>query len=127
MIDASLFPRGLGVSPNLTDAQITAGTWPALPVLRRVPQLFIGIDRLNKVVAANHALIPANSVINISNIQSLSGLSPQQYADAASAAVGKAAGFFFWGPFGALTHAAIPAQILPTSIDSSFSTPYEQL
>ncbi|PYS56636.1 MAG: hypothetical protein DMF74_28115, partial [Acidobacteria bacterium] len=63
-------------------------------------------------------------MINIANIQSLSGLSPQQYADAASVAVGKAAGFFFWGPFGALTHAAIPPQILPTSIDGSFSTPF---
>jgi hypothetical protein len=89
-----------------------------------IPQLFIGFDRLNKVVASGHALIPANSVINISNIQSLSGLTPQQYADQASVAVGKAPGFFFWGPFGALTHAAIPAQILPTSIDGTFSTPY---
>ena len=40
------------------------------------------------------------------------------------AAVGKAAGFFFWGPFGALTHAAIPPQVLPTSIDDSFRTPF---
>jgi hypothetical protein len=63
-------------------------------------------------------------VINIANIQSLSGLSPQQFVDQASVAVGKAPGFFFWGPFGTLTHAAIPAQILPTSIDSTFSTPF---
>jgi hypothetical protein len=124
-IDASLFPGGLCVSPNLTDAQIT-GANVACPasLAGGVPQLFIGIDRLNKVVAAGHALIPANAVINISNIQSLSGLSPQQYADAASVAVGKAPGFFFWGPFGTLTHAAIPAQILPTSIDSTFKTPF---
>ena len=124
-IDASLFPGGLCVSPNLTDAQIIAGNvgCPA-SFAGGVPQLFIGIDRLNKVVAAGHALIPASSVINISNIQSLSGLTPQQYADAASVAVGKAPGFFFWGPFGALTHAAIPAQILPTSIDGTFSTPF---
>lgn len=124
-IDASLFPGGLCISPNLTDAQIIAGN-VACPAsfAGGVPQLFIGIDRLNKVVAAGHALIPANSIINISNIQSLSGLTPQQYVDAASAAVGKSAGFFFWGPFGALTHAAIPAQILPTSIDASFRTPF---
>jgi len=124
-IDASLFPGGLCVSPNLTDAQITSGN-VACPASFSggVSQLFIGIDRLNKVVSAGHALIPANAVINISNIQTLSGLSPQQYADAASTAVGKAAGFFFWGPFGALTHAAIPAQILPTTIDSTFATPY---
>ena len=124
-IDASLFAGGLCVSPNLTDAQIIAGNvgCPA-SFAGGVPQLFIGFDRLNRVVAAGHALIPANSVINISNIQTLSGFTAQQYADAASVAVGKAPGFFFWGPFGALTHAAIPAQILPTSIDSTFSTPF---
>jgi hypothetical protein len=124
-IDASLFPGGLCVSPNLTDAQIIAAPAACPATLSGgVPQLFIGIDRLNKVVAAGHALIPADAVINISNIQQLSGLTPQQYADAASVAVGKAPGFFFWGPFGTLTHPAIPAQILPTSIDSSFSTPF---
>lgn len=119
-INASLFPGGLCVSTSLTDAQIAAGN-VACPFS---PGLFIGIDRLNKVVAPGHALIPANAVINISNIQQLSGLSPQQYADQASVAVGKAPGFFFWGPFGALTHAAIPPQLFPTSIDASFDTPY---
>jgi len=124
-IDASLFPGGLCVSPNLTDAQIIAGNVVCPAAFSAgVPQLFIGFDRLNKVVAAGHALIPANAVINISNIQQLSGLTPQQYVDAASVAVNKAPGFFFWGPFGTLTHAAIPAQILPTSIDSTFRTPY---
>lgn len=119
-INASLFPGGLCVSPNLTDAQITAGN-VACPFS---PGLFIGIDRLNKVVAAGHAQIPANAVINLSNIQSLSGLTPDQYLAQAAAAVGKASGFFFWGPFGALSHAAIPAQLLPTSIDGSFKTPF---
>jgi len=119
-INASLFPGGLCVSPNLTDAQITAGN-VACPFS---PGLFIGIDRLNRVVASGHALIPANSVINISNIQSLSGLSPDQYLLQASAAVGKAPGFFFWGPFGTLSHAAIPAQLFPTDIDRTFKTPF---
>jgi hypothetical protein len=119
-INASLFPGGLCVSPNLTDAQITAGN-VACPFS---PGLFIGIDRLNRVVAPGHALIPANSVINISNIQSLSGLTPDQYLLQASAAVGKAPGFFFWGPFGALSHAAIPAQLFPTDIDRTFKTPF---
>lgn len=124
-IDASLFPGGLCVSPNLTDAQIIAGNVQCPSSFAGgVPQRFIGFDRLNSVVAAGHAPIAANAVISINNIQSLSGLSPQQYADAASVAVGKAAGFFFWGPFGTLTHAAIPAQILPTSIDSTFATPF---
>ena len=119
-INASLFPGGLCVSTSLTDAQIAAGNI-ACPFS---PGLFIGIDRLNGVVAPGHALIPANAVINIANIQQLSGLTPQQFADQASTAVGKAPGFFFWGPFGALTHAAIPPQLFPTSIDGSFETPY---
>jgi len=119
-INASLFPGGLCVSPNLTDAQITASS-VACPFS---PGLFIGIDRLNKVVAAGHSQIPANSVINLSNIQSLSGLTPDQYLTQAAAAVGKANGFFFWGPFGALSHAAIPAQLFPTDIDRSFKTPF---
>jgi hypothetical protein len=88
------------------------------------PGLFIGIDRLNRVIAPGHALIPANSVINLSNIQALSGLTPDQYLTQAAAAVGKAPGFFFWGPFGALAHAAIPAQLFPTDIDRSFKTPF---
>src|ERR1041385_3147897 len=119
-INASLFPGGLCVSPNLTDAQISAGH-VACPFS---PGLFIGIDRLNGVVAPGHAAIPANAVINISNIQALSGLTPDQYLTAAAAAVGKANGFFFWGPFGALSHAAIPAQLFPTDIDRTFQTPF---
>ncbi|HEY8224086.1 MAG TPA: TonB-dependent receptor, partial [Pyrinomonadaceae bacterium] len=123
-IGASLFVGGLCVSPNLTDAEIAA-QGARCPAFGGGPaNQFIGRDRLNKVVAAGHALIPADSVINISNIQQLSGLTPQQYADQASLAVGKAPGFFFWGPFGALTHAAIPPQILPTSVDASFRTPF---
>jgi len=121
-INASLFPGGLCVSPNLTDAQITAGN-VACPCSAGP---FIGIDRLNRVVALGHALIPANSVINVSNIQSLSGLTPDQYLLQASASVGKAAGFFFWGPFGALSHAAIPAQLFPTDIDRTFETPFTE-
>ncbi|HET6851747.1 MAG TPA: TonB-dependent receptor, partial [Pyrinomonadaceae bacterium] len=119
-INASLFPGGLCISPNLTDAQIAAGNI-ACPFS---PGLFIGIDRLNNVVAPGHALIPANAVINIGNIQSLSGLTPDQYLLQAAAAVGKAPGFFFWGPFGALSHNAIPAQLFPTDIDRSFKTPF---
>ena len=120
-INASLFPGGLCVSPNLTDAQIGAGNIPC-PVAPTNPH--IGIDRLNGVVAPGHALIPANAVINVSNIQTLSGLTPDQYLAAAAAAVGKAPGFFFWGPFGVLSHAAIPAQLFPTDIDRGFKTPF---
>ena len=120
LVNASLFPpNGLCVSTNLTDAQIAATNAPC-PFGGQL----VGIDRLNRVVAAGHAPIPANSVINISNVQQLSGLTPEQYAAAASAAVGRPAGFFFFGPFGALSHAAIPPQLLPTSIDGTFRTPY---
>jgi len=120
VINSTLFPGGLCISPNLTDAQITTLN-VACPFS---PGLFIGIDRLNQVVAAGHAPIPANAVINVSNIQSLSGLTPDQYLAAAAAAVGKTNGFFFWGPFGAISHAAIPAQLFPTDIDRSFKTPF---
>jgi hypothetical protein len=119
-VNATLFPGGLCVSNGLTDAQITAGNVPC-PV---AANLHIGIDRLNGIVAPGHAQIPANSVININNIQSLSGLTPDQYLAQAAAAVGKANGFFFWGPFGALSHAAIPAQLFPTDIDRTFKTPF---
>jgi len=121
-INASLFPGGLCVSPNMTDAQISAGN-VACPFS---PGLFIGIDRLNNVVAPGHVPIPANAVINISNVQTLSGLTPAQYLLQAAAAVGKAPGFFFWGPFGALSHAAIPAQLFPTDIDRTFKTPFTE-
>src|SRR4029078_11395363 len=121
-INASLFPGGLCVSPNLTDSQIAAGN-VACPFS---PGLFIGIERLNLVVAPGHSLIPANAVINLSNIQSLSGLTPDQYLQQASAAVGKAPGVFFWGPFGAVSHVAIPGQLFPTDIDRSFETPFTE-
>ncbi|HKR13255.1 MAG TPA: TonB-dependent receptor [Pyrinomonadaceae bacterium] len=123
-IGASLFPGGLCVSSSLTDAQIQSGglTCPAFG--GGPANQFIGIDRLNRVVSAGHAFIPANAVINLSNIQQLSGLTPDQYLIQAAAAIGKPAGFFFWGPFGVLSHAAIPAQLFPTDIDRSFKTPF---
>jgi carboxypeptidase family protein/TonB-dependent receptor-like protein len=139
-----LFPRGLYGSPNfissvallllgsgpcfsntflgnLTDAQITARglTCPAAP-----SQPFIGVDRLNKVVAPGHAPIPANAVINLSNIQALTGLTPDQYLAQAAAAIGQPAGFFVWGPFGVLTNPLFPGQVDPTTIDGSFRTPH---
>ncbi len=122
LVNGSLFPpNGLCVSTSLTDAQIAA-SGAKCPFGAAQP--LVGIDRLNNVVAPGHAPIPANAVINISNVQALSGLTPDQYAAQASAAVGRPAGFFFFGPFGALSHAAVPAQLAPTSIDSSFKTPH---
>ena len=123
-IGASLFPGGFCLSSSLTDAQILAGglTCPAFG--GGAGNQFIGIDRLNRVVSPGHAFIPANAAFNITNIQQLSGLTPDQFLLAAAAAVGKPAGFFFWGPFGVLAHPAIPAQLFPTDIDRSFKTPF---
>ena len=99
-----VFP-GPCISNNLTDAQIaTMGTTCPLggPI--------VGVDRLNNVVAAGHAPIPANAVINISNVQTLTGLTPDQYLTQAAAAIGQPNGYFQWGQFGVLDNPIIPPQ-----------------
>jgi hypothetical protein len=111
---------GICLSPTMTDAQIAA-SGASCPF---GPLPFIGIDRLNRVVASGHAQIPANSVININTIEQLSGLSPQEFADRASVAIGRPEGFFFWGPFGALTHAFGEATPSPVTIAPEFRTPH---
>lgn len=134
-----LFPRGFYGSPSfvsslalavglpggcfsnsLTDAQIaaTSATCPLAPSLP-----YIGVDRLNRVVAPGHAPIPANTVINISNIQALTGLTPDQYLAQAAAAIGQAPGYFEWGAFGVLSNPIIPAAPSPTTVDGVFKTP----
>ena len=106
---------------NLTDAQIAAAgaTCPLAPTLP-----LIGVDRLNNVVAAGRQPVPANSVITADNVQTLTGLTPQQYADQASAAIGQPAGYFVFGPTGLLTNVIIPAQLRPTAVADSFDTPH---
>jgi hypothetical protein len=106
---------------NLTDAQITAlgVTCPLAPSLP-----LIGVDRLNNVVAPGHAPIPANAIINISNVQALTGLTPDQYAAQASAAIGQPTGYFVFGPFGVLENPIIPPQASPTTLHSTFRTPH---
>jgi hypothetical protein len=114
--------EGLCPSPDLTDTQIrTSGVTcqtPGLPLF--------GIDHLNSVVAPGHAPIPANSVVNLENVESLTGLTPQQFASEASAAVGKPAGYFFWGGFGNLTMNFLVPQLfsIPITIAPGFETPY---
>jgi outer membrane receptor protein involved in Fe transport len=109
------------LSGNPTDAQIAGGGFPCAPV----PALpLIGVDRLNRVVAAGRPPIPANTVITADNVQSLTGLTAQQYADQASAAIGQPTGYFVFGPTGLLTNTIIPAQQRPTAIDDNFETPY---
>lgn len=84
----------------------------------------VGVDRLNSVVAPGRAPIPANAVINISNIQSLSGLTPDQYLAQAAAAIGRPAGYFVWGRFGVLSNPIIPPAPSPTAVDATFETPH---
>jgi len=109
-----------GLVGNLTDAQIAAGG-VRCPVVATAP--FIGVDRLNNVVAPGHAPVPANAALQVDNVQQLTGLSAQQYADQASAAIGQPQGYFTFGPTGYLTNVIIPAQPRPTAIADSFDTP----
>ncbi|HEX7957917.1 MAG TPA: TonB-dependent receptor, partial [Pyrinomonadaceae bacterium] len=111
---------GLCLSPTQTSAQVAASAakCPLGPMPLR------GVDTLNLLVAQGHAPIPANVPVSMNNVTALSGLSPQEFADRASAAVGRPAGFFFWGPFGALTHAGSPVTAFPVTLDPSFRTPH---
>ncbi|MBO0724442.1 MAG: TonB-dependent receptor, partial [Blastocatellia bacterium] len=113
------FLVGLCLTTALTDAQVAGQSCPLSPSLP-----YYGADHLNKIVAPGHAPIPANAVVTASNAQALTGLSPDQFAAQASAAVGRPAGFFFFGPFGALSHAAIPASQQPITLDPNFATPF---
>lgn len=107
------------ISNRLTDAQIAAmgATCPfGGPI--------VGVDRLNNVVAAGRAPIPANTIINISNVQALTGLTPAQYLTQAAAAIGQPNGYFEFGQFGLLNNPVIPPQTSPTTVDSTFKTPH---
>ena len=63
-------------------------------------------------------------MITVDNVQTLTGLTPQQYADQASAAIGQPTGYFVFGPTGLLTNVIIPAQLRPTAVADSFDTPH---
>jgi len=63
-------------------------------------------------------------VINISNVQALTGLTPAQYLTQAAAAIGQPNGYFEWGQFGVLNNPIIPPQTAPTTVDSTFKTPH---
>jgi hypothetical protein len=146
VVQSLTFPRGLYGSPsfvssiallsglpggcfannlvgNLTDAQIAAsGTRCLFPGLAALPM--IGVDRLNNVVAPGRSPVPANTVITADNVQTLTGLTAQQYADQASAAIGQPAGYFVFGSAGLLTNVIIPPQLRPTAVADSFETPH---
>jgi len=135
-----IFPRGLYGSPGyissigllllgsgpcfsnlfeheLTDAQIASSGKGCL-----FGGTLIGVDRLNNVVAPGHAPIPANSVITVGNIQTLSGLSPAQYLTQANAAIGFP-GYFTFGSTGLLTNKIIPAFGAPDALENRDETP----
>jgi len=114
-------------SANLTDAQIAA---MRLTCSARFPngtnKPLYGTDHLNGIVAPGHAPIPANAVVNINNVQALTGFTAQQFADAASEAVGAAPGLFSYDPFGNLTigNGAFPSNGIPITVGPNFKTPY---
>lgn len=124
--DPSLVSVAVGgpcLASDMTDAQIAA-SGSTCPLNPAAP--YYGVDHLNSVVAAGHAPIPANSVVNTGNVQSLTGFSPQQFADAASAAMGQAPGYFAYDSFGNLTITSIFGSAIksPITVDSRFLTPY---
>jgi hypothetical protein len=122
---------GLCLSQTETDAQLLTtpdfclppGTFG--PTFPGQPSQF-GVDHLNNVVAPGHAPIPSNTPVNLSNIQQLSGLSPDAYLAAADAAIGAPSNFFLWGPFGALSFNVFQPGNFPVTIDPSFATPYSR-
>src|SRR5215475_565202 len=139
VVQSLYFPRGFYGSPSLISMLAFAVNLPGPCISNRLTDAeiaaggvkcpigggpIVGVDRLNSVVAPGHAPIPANAVINISNVQSLTGLTPAQYLTQAAAAIGQPAGYFEWGQFGVLNNPIIPPQTSPTSVDSTFRTPH---
>src|ERR1700722_4546258 len=81
------------VANSQTDAQIAGAPCPnPFPPPATLGTTFYGIDHLNRVVAPGHAPIPANTEVNIGNVQQLSGYTPDQFLQAADAAIANFAG-----------------------------------
>ncbi len=121
------------VSNTLTQAQVVASgaTCP-----NGLGTTLYGIDYLNSLVAPGHAPIPANTVVNMANIQQLSGLTPDQFLTAADNATANLAGtnpnftvpenYWSWDPFGNLTTIGGingTAGLVPVSVDPGFKGP----
>jgi Carboxypeptidase regulatory-like domain/TonB dependent receptor/TonB-dependent Receptor Plug Domain len=125
--DPSIVPLlgGLCLPPDLTDAQIAASGSACTDI---PGQQLYGIDHLDSVVAPGHAPLPPNSIVTHDDVSSLTGLTPQQYADAASAAVGQPSGFFYWGIAGNLSMGFLGTRSYraPIAVDPKFRTPYTQ-
>jgi hypothetical protein len=117
---------GLCLSPTQTDAQLAAAgaTCPfdGITVPNGTP--IYGVDHLNNVVAPGHAPIPDNTVVNMANIQQVSGFTPSAYLTAADTATGMPANFWEWGPFGALSYEVIQPAAFQVTVAPGFATPY---
>lgn len=124
------------VSNNLTEAQVqsSGATCP-----NKLGTTLYGIDYLNSVVAPGHAPIPANTVVNMANVQQLTGLTPDQFLAAVDSVTSNFAGtdttdfptvpanYWGWDSFGNLTTiVGINGQAgqVPISIDPDFKVPY---
>ena len=125
--DPSIIPllSNLCLSHDLTDALIAAmgATCTDIPG----EQLY-GIDHLNNLVSPGHAPLQPNAIITRNTVTSLTGLTPQQFVEGASAAVGQPAGFFYWGLAGNLSAGFLgaPSYRPPIAVDPKFRTPYTQ-
>ena len=116
---------GLCLSPSLTDAEIAAS---GITCDDAGQQLY-GMDHLNGVVAENHAPLPPDAIVTQATVASLTGLTPEQFAGAASAAVGQPPGFFYWGSSGRLSvgFLGVPVFRPPIAIDPEFRVPHSQV
>jgi len=116
---------GVCQSTFMTDAQIAASgaTCPFAFVVPGDTSTLYGIDHLNNIGLTP---IPANVPVNQSNVQQLSGLTPDQFLAAANAAIGKSNPFWFWGPFGTLSFNVLTPGSFPVTVDPSFATPYSR-
>ncbi|HEY6129835.1 MAG TPA: TonB-dependent receptor, partial [Candidatus Acidoferrum sp.] len=122
------FLFGLCLSQTETDAQLLTQPdicVPANAFAPGVPPVPIpaqfGVDHLNHLGPTS---IPANTPVNIANVQQLSGLTPDAFLTAADAAIGVPSPFFLWGPFGALSFNVFQPGSFPVTVDPSFATPY---
>jgi hypothetical protein len=104
------------VANSMTDAQIAA----AGEACNDSGTPLYGIDHLNLATG-----VAPNTVVNESNVGSVSALSADTFLTTADAAVGQAPGYFTWDPFGNLSiHNAFAQYTVPVTVDPGFKTPY---
>ena len=113
---------GVCQSTFMTDAQVaSSGATCPFPGFGGNTSTLYGIDHLNNI---GPTPIPANTPVNLGNVQQLSGLTPDAFLAAADAAIGKPGNFWMWGPFGTLSFLVLQPGSFPVTIDPKFATPY---